>query len=169
MQSLVWNYIVVGLALLHHKGVRAQVPGAVQIDPQNDVIDNLLDALGIDAGGDQGPLVDRWYFWLIIAVVILLFIVAMYFTIRGFMRHARNRKENQITSMFKQPKFVHYFDTETEEYIKEVGRRTGRPPERIAQKAAAVKDISVTPDPTTVIVDVKDRDASETNSSKSHG
>lgn len=71
--------------------------------------------------------------------------------------------------MFKQPKFVHYFDPETEEYIKEVGRRTGRPPERIAQKAAAVKDISVTPDPTTVIVDVKDRDASETNSSKSHG
>lgn len=95
MQSLFWNdiAIVVGITLLQQKGARAQVPGAVQVDPQNEIVDQLLDALGIDTGGDQGPLVDRWYFWLIIAVVILLFIVALYFTIRGFMRYARNRKE----------------------------------------------------------------------------
>lgn len=69
-----------------------------------------------------------------------------------------------MNSVFEQSQYVEYFDPETEEYIKEVGRRTGRPPERIAQRAAAVKDISVTADPDTVIK-VVDTEGSETNSS----
>jgi hypothetical protein len=95
MQRLFWNYILIlGCIFLQQKGVIAQVPGAVQVDPQNQVVDNLLEALGIDVGGaDTGPLVDRWYFWLIIAVVILIFIVGLYFTIRGFTRYAKTRRE----------------------------------------------------------------------------
>lgn len=50
-----------------------------------------------------------------------------------------------MNSIFEQAKYVEYFDPETEAYIKEVGRRTGRQPEGIAERAAAVKDIPVTP------------------------
>lgn len=95
MQNIFWyhGWVLCVISALQRKGVRAQVPGAVQIDPQNKIVDDLLEALGIDSGGDKGPLVDRWYFWLIIAIVILMFIVALYFTVRGFVRYARNRKE----------------------------------------------------------------------------
>lgn len=96
MQRLFWNYILIlGCIFLQQKGVIAQVPGAVQVDPQNKVVDKLLDALGISLGidGSKGPLVNRWYFWLIIAVLILLFIVGLYFTIRGFKRYAKTRRE----------------------------------------------------------------------------
>lgn len=50
-----------------------------------------------------------------------------------------------MNSIFEHAKYVKHFDPETEAYIKEVGRRTGRQPEGIAERAAAVKDIPVTP------------------------
>ena len=119
------------------------VPGAVQINPQEDLFDQIGDALGIGGlfgGSDDKPVVDRWYFWVIIAVVIIFFIVALYFTIRGFRRFRKVRKENQLKSLIPETLEKSYFDAVTEEYVKDVSRRTGRPVDVVIPAALTMKD-----------------------------
>lgn len=133
------------LFLVFSHGVNGQfdVPGAVQINPQEDLFDQIGDALGIGdlfGGSDDKPVVDRWYFWVIIAFVIIFFIVALYFTIRGFRRFRKVRKENQLKSLIPETLEKSYFDAVTEEYVKDVSRRTGRPVDVVIPAAVVMKD-----------------------------
>lgn len=64
----------------------------VDINPQDDIIDNIKDKLGLGSLSD-GSFTDKWYFWLIIAIVICIFIVLVYFTLRGFRKYLVYRKK----------------------------------------------------------------------------
>jgi peptidoglycan hydrolase-like protein with peptidoglycan-binding domain len=128
-----------------HAGVNGQfdVPGAVQINPQEDLFNTIGDALGISGlfgGSDDKPVKDRWYFWVIIAAVIIFVIVGSYFTIRGCRRFRKVRKENQLKSLIPETLEKSYFDAVTEEYVKDVSRRTGRPVDVVIPAAVAMKD-----------------------------
>ena len=128
------------------RGQGLNVPGAVDVNPQNDVIDKLQDALGLGdlfGGDDDTPIVDKWYFWVIIALVAIFVIVCGYFTVRGYRRYRRVRKENQLRMLIPETAEVVYFDEKTQEYIIEMSRRTGIPAEKIKGAAArhAVQDM----------------------------
>ena len=121
------------------RGQGIDVPCAVDINPHNDLVDKLEDALGLSelfGGENDTPIVDRWYFWLIIALIAIFVIVCGYFTIRGFRRYRRVMKENQLRMLIPETQEVVYFDAETQEYIVEMSRRTGIPAEKIKVAAA---------------------------------
>lgn len=64
----------------------------VDINPQDDIIDNIKDDLGLGSL-DDGSFTDKWYFWLIIAIAICAFIVLVYFTLRGFKKYVIYRRK----------------------------------------------------------------------------
>jgi len=126
--------LVTALGLVAQGSVRGQI----DINPQNDLIDKFNDAIGLSSlfGDSDTPAKDRWYFWVIIALVIIFVIVCGYFTIRGCRRYRRVKKENQLRMLIPETKEVVYFDAETQEYIIEMSRRTGIPAEKIKGAAA---------------------------------
>lgn len=141
MDRRAWLVLATTHILVDVCEVRGQltVPGAIQLDPQEDVIDKLTDALGLSnifGGDDKTPVVDRWYFWVIIALIAIFVIVCGYFTIRGCRRYRRVKKENQLRMLIPETAEVVYFDEETQEYIIEMSRRTGIPAEKIKADAA---------------------------------
>lgn len=64
----------------------------VDINPQDDIVDKIKDNLGLGSI-DDGSFTDKWYFWLIIAIVICAFIVLVYFSLRGFRKYIIYRKK----------------------------------------------------------------------------
>lgn len=131
------------------RGQGLNVPGAVDLNPQNDLIDKLEDALGLSGilGDDDTPVQDRWYFWLIIALIIVFVVVCGYFTVRGFLRYRRVKKENQLKLLIPETPDVVYFDKETQTYIIDMSRRTGIPAKKIKDTAAkhALEDFGALP------------------------
>lgn len=105
---------------------RGQIPG-VTVPGSVSVGGGILDALGIGnpfaSDGDK-PFVELWYFWVVIAVIIIFVVAGSFFTYRGFKRWRNVREENRLKLV------VQRVDEETEDWIIDMSRRTGRPVDR---------------------------------------
>lgn len=110
---------------------RAQfnVPGAVSVDPTGSILDSI-GLGGLFEGSGDKPVVDLWYFWLIIAIVIIFVAAGSFFTYRGFKRWRNVREENRLKLV------VQHFDELTEDWIIDMSKRTGRPVERCVAAGA---------------------------------
>ncbi len=98
-----------------------EVPGGVNVGDT----EAILDALGLEnpfgSSDDGKPVVHLWYFWVIIAVVIIFVVTGSFFTYRGFKRWRNVREENRLKLV------VQHIDQETDDWIIDMSKRTGRP------------------------------------------
>ena len=120
------NLVAAALWVRSCRVCRAQfdVPGAVSVSPT----DQIFDAIGLGDlfGSGHKNVATLWYFWLIIAVVIIFVIVGSFFTYRGFKRWKTVREENRLKFLVKGTAGVQYFDEQTEDWIIDMSKRTGR-------------------------------------------
>jgi hypothetical protein len=121
--ALAFSVCVGGSVLVLPRHGRCQlpdVPGGVNVGDA----ESILDALGLENpfGSDDGkPVVDLWYFWVCIAVIAIFVVTGSFFTYRGFKRWRNVREENRLKLV------VQHIDQQTDDWIIDMSKRTGRP------------------------------------------
>ena len=121
----------------------------VDVNPQDNILSDIANNLGLPSlsSDDDSDFTSKWYFWVIIGIVICIGIVMAYFTLRGFRRCLilRRKQELERESELEGSRWVDkmYHQEFVVIDADEVCRRTARPPESIKKLSIGISPLEV--------------------------